>query len=85
MEVDSLATELLHELKSSAKRWFYIAMAELVVIAILICLLLFVPSEEYSVEQEAKDTDNTQLIGGDYYGKTEDNIQEETDSGQEAP
>lgn len=85
METENLATELLHEVKASARRWFFIAMAELLVIVILVVTMLFVPVEEYSVQQDAKDTDNTQLIGGDYYGETEDNLQKEKRSGQEAP
>ena len=32
METQTLATELLHELKASAKRWFIIAVIELFVI-----------------------------------------------------
>lgn len=80
MENESLATELLHEIKSQAKRWF---------IAFIIVLLLWfatigaflwyisLPVEEIestTVEQEADNNTNTQLVGGDYIGgKTEDN------------
>ena len=58
MENESLATELLHEIKSQAKRWF---------IAFIIVLLLWfatigaflwyisLPVEEYTVEQTADD------------------------------
>lgn len=80
MENESLATELLHEIKAQAKRWF---------IAFIIILLLWfatigaflwyisLPVEEIestTVEQEADNNTNTQLVGGDYIGgKTEDN------------
>lgn len=77
MENESLATELLHEVKAQAKRWF---------IAFIIVLLLWfatigaflwyisLPVEEYTVEQTADDYSNNQIIGGDYVGsKTEDN------------
>ena len=80
MENESLATELLHEIKSQAKIWF---------IAFIIVLLLWfatigaflwyisLPVEEIestTVEQEADNNTNTQLVGGDYIGgKTEDN------------
>ena len=36
-EVHTLATELLHELKASAKRWFIIAVIELIVILSSCC------------------------------------------------
>lgn len=89
MESANLATELLHEVKASARRWFYIAIAELIVIAVLVCMICFVPSEEVSttVEQEAHDAENTTLIGGDYNGETEDNkdLQKTQDGGQKAP
>ena len=80
MDNETLASELLHEVKSSARRWFIIAMVELAVIAILIVVYFVIPVEEYSVQQEAHDTESTRLVGGDYYGQTEDNIQEETGS-----
>ena len=78
MENESLATELLHEIKSQAKRWF---------IAFIIVLLLWfatigaflwyisLPVEEIStIEQNADDYSDNQIIGGDYIGgKTEDN------------
>ena len=69
----TLATELLHELKASAKRWFIIAMVELgIILAIVIGILWYVslPVEEYSqYEQNGEmfDTDNSELkqsIGG---------------------
>ena len=79
MENESLATELLHDIKSQAKRWF---------IAFIIVLLLWfatigaflwyislpVDEVETTVEQTADDYSNNQIVGGDYIGsKTEDN------------
>lgn len=79
MENESLATELLHEVKAQAKRWF---------IAFIIVLLLWfatigaflwyislpVDEVETTVEQTADDYSNNQIVGGDYIGsKTEDN------------
>lgn len=75
MDNQTLATELLHEVKAQAKRWFIIAIAELVVIVILVLIMFFVPVDEYSVEQRASENENTQLIGGDYYGIPESDIQ----------
>ena len=36
MDNEKLATELLHEIKASAKRWFIIAIAELCMIVALV-------------------------------------------------
>lgn len=74
MENPSLATELLHEVKASATRWFIIAMAELVVIAVLVCVILFTPVEEYTMEQDADRGSYNQIIGGDYNGEAESNL-----------
>lgn len=78
----SLATELLHELKASSKRWF-IAFCIMVgvEIATIAGFLWYIslPADEYSIEQQAdNDSDNT-IIGGDYNGiTTESNLQEES-------
>lgn len=65
---ENLASELLGEVKASAKRWFFIAMAELLAIIILIALMIFVPVEEShtSIEQESDNGSYNQIIGGDY-------------------
>lgn len=80
MENESLATELLHEIKSQAKRWFIAFMIVLLLwFATIGAFLWYVslPVEEIestTVEQEADNNTNTQLVGGDYIGgKTEDN------------
>ena len=68
----SLATELLHELKASARRWFVVAIIELIVITVLIILLFVMPAEiteEYTYDQaieEIEDSDIVQRIGNDY-------------------
>ena len=55
---DNLATELLKELKTSAKRWFVIAMVELVIIFALIFIILVVPvSETTTTPQEVADVE----------------------------
>lgn len=72
MDNESMATELLHELKSQVKMWF--------ILFIIILLLWFstigsfiwyisLPIEEYTIEQDSQDNGNNQIIGGDYNGK----------------
>lgn len=76
MENQTLATELLHEIKLSARRWFILSMVELFVIAILLIFLFVIPVETYTeteYEQEVtdiEDSDVTQNIG-DTYGNSE--------------
>lgn len=71
MDDKSLATELLHELKASAKRWF-IAFCIMVGLEILTIAgfmwYISLPVEESTITQESdNDSDNT-IIGGDYNG-----------------
>lgn len=72
MEQETLATELLRQLKSNARRWFIIAMVELGIIAILVAFLFIIPVEtytetEYSQEvEDIEDSDITQHIGDEY-------------------
>jgi len=80
MENENLATELLCEVKASAKRWFIIAMVELGVIAILVACLFIIPTDTYTeteYEQSVEDIDRseiTQNIGDSYSeSKTESN------------
>lgn len=73
---EHFATELLHEIKMGARRWFIISIIELLVIAVLTLMLILTPTDEYSIEQES-DNASTNIVGGSYYGsETEDNIQE---------
>lgn len=76
MDNESLATELLHEIKATSKRWF-IAFCIMVVleVATIAGFLWYVslPVEEYTTEytQTAEDVEDSmvrQIIGG-----TEDN------------
>jgi len=56
MEHETLATELLHEIKASAKRWFiaFLVMCFLEIATILGFLYyISLPTEEYNIEQEA--------------------------------
>ena len=82
----TLATELLHELKASCKRWF-IAFCIMVgvEVATIAGFLWYIslPVEEYSISQDADDIDNStinQSIGGKDHGesKTDSDVQEES-------
>lgn len=71
MEDRTLATELLHELKATSKRWF---IAFIVVLCLWFATIgaflwyISLPVEEqYSIDQEASDR-SFNLIGGDYNG-----------------
>lgn len=87
MDNETLATELLKELKASAKRWF-IAFCIMVgvEVATIAGFLWYIslPVEEATIEQSADDVNDsniTQTIeGGENIGKgeTESNIQEES-------
>ena len=60
MEKDSLATEMLKELKAQNKRWFIIAIVELVIIlfsAILFVAYLNTPTEEKEETSYSQDAD----------------------------
>jgi len=78
MDEHSLASELLHELKMSCKRWFiaFIIMVgvEIVTIAgFLWYISLPVEYEDVQYEQQAENDNNSrslQVIGG-YYGEDE--------------
>jgi len=64
MEKETLATEMLKELKSNAKRWFIIAVVELVLlVGSNICWLIY--ENQYEIittdetEQSIEDIDNS--------------------------
>lgn len=66
MEEDKhLALELLQEVKASQRRWFIMAIVELIVIATLILILLLVPTDSVSIENE---DGNANYIGNDMSG-----------------
>ena len=73
-ERTTLATELLHELKLSAKRWF-IAFCVMVVLEIATIAgfmwYISLPVEDYSVDQITERGGDNLNIGGDYNGTTE--------------
>lgn len=73
-EHTTLATELLHELKLSAKRWF-IAFCVMVVLEIATIAgfmwYISLPVEDYSLEQVTERSGDNLNIGGDYNGTTE--------------
>ena len=81
MQEPTLATELLHELKQSAKRWF---IAFLVMVGVELATIagflwyITLPTEEYSIEQQT-DRNGVNIINqgeGDItYGETEDKLQ----------
>lgn len=60
MEKDNLATEMMKELKSQSKRWFIIAIVELIIIlfsAILFVAYLNTPTEEKEEISYSQDAD----------------------------
>lgn len=73
----SFATELLREVKSSARRWFVAFMIMVILEIATICGFLWyisLPVEETTTDitQDADDGSSNQIIGGDYnVGETE--------------
>lgn len=79
MENETLAMELLRELKHSARRWFiaFIVMCVLEVGTIAGFLYyISLPVEEYQVEQETDQGGDNYNIGGNYNGTSEGELQE---------
>ena len=85
MAENSLATELLHEVKSSAKRWF-IAFCIMVglEIATIIGFMWYIslPTDDYSVSQES-DNNSVNILEGTYNGSEADSTQNEKSSQSE--
>ena len=74
MDNDTLATELLHEIKSSARRWF-VAFCIMVglEIATIIGFMWYIslPTETSTeVQQDTEGSSNNSFIGGDNSGTT---------------
>jgi hypothetical protein len=73
----SFATELLREVKTSARRWFIAFMVMVILEIATICGFLWyisLPVEETTTDitQDADDGSSNQIIGGDYnVGETE--------------
>ena len=82
MAENSLATELLHEVKSSAKRWF-IAFCIMVglEIATIIGFMWYIslPTDDYSVSQES-DNNSVNILEGTYNGSEADDEKNEESS-----
>lgn len=83
MEHETLATEMLHELKASSKRWFIAFLVTLVLWFATIGVFIWYISlpveeyyEDYTVEQDADHNGINKFIGGDSYGETEGNEEE---------
>ena len=85
MAENSLATELLHEVKSSAKRWF-IAFCIMVglEIATIIGFMWYIslPTDDYSVSQES-DNNSVNILEGTYNGSKTDSTENEKSSQSE--
>ena len=85
MAENSLATELLHEVKSSAKRWF-IAFCIMVglEIATIIGFMWYIslPTDDYSVSQEVDDS-SINVLEGTYNGSKTDSTENEKSSQSE--
>lgn len=85
---DTLATELLKELKASAKRWFIISMVELAMMILLALGFLWyisLPVEEGITTQTVDnvDTSDVRQVVGDYNGESDtDSILQEAGSTQ---
>ena len=80
-ENKTLATELLHEVKASAKRWFIIAIVELCVILAIVAGFLWyitLPVEEWTetIEQDATDRSFNIINGGDFNGSPSKSYEE---------
>ena len=79
MEKETLATELIHELKAQSKRWF---IAFLVILALwfgtigIFIWYISLPIEEYSIDQDSDNSSRNLIIGGNYGSETESNVQE---------
>lgn len=83
MDNESLASELLHELKATSKRWF---MAFIIVVVLWFTTIgIFIwyvslPTDSVVIEQESENASYNGIIGGDYNGSpTESGLQEESD------
>lgn len=84
MDEKSLASELLHELKMSCKRWFiaFIIMVGVeiaTIVGFLWYISLPVEYEDVQYEQQAENDNNSRSLQviGDYYGEDETNSTED--------
>ena len=78
---ERFATELLQEVKASAKRWF---VAFLVVLGLWFATIgafvwyISLPVEVENIEQQSDNNSNNYVVGGDYNGGTAENNEIET-------
>lgn len=73
---DNLATELLKQIKADKKRWFIIALVELVIILIITGIFFWyisLPVDADTTNQTVDGGNYNQLVGGDLYGQTNEN------------
>lgn len=87
---DKFATELLHEVKASAKRWFIAFIVVLCLWFATIGAFLWYISlpvevtETSSVEQQSDNNSNNYVVGGDYDGGlSERELQEDSSENNE--
>ena len=84
---DTLATEMLKEIKATSRRWFIafcvmVGLELITIVGFILYLYYTLPTEETSYEQTVEDIDSSdikQIIGGDTDGQieTESDAQEE--------
>lgn len=78
----TLATELLHELKAQSKRWFIAFVVTLILWFVTIGIFIWyvsLPIEDYEITQNADETYRSiQIVGGSNYGDTDSEVQEES-------
>ena len=84
MDTNTLASEMLSELKATSKRWFIafciMVGLELATIGAFIWYITL-PVEETTIEQSSDNDSENTIIGGDYNGfKTESDTKEESSS-----
>ena len=72
---DKFATELLHEVKASAKRWFIAFIVVLCLwfatIGVFVWYISLPVEVSESVEQQSDNNSNNYVVGGDYNGLSE--------------
>ena len=76
-KTEPLATEMLREVKANGRRWFIIALVELLIILAMAGLFLWyatLPVEEIEIDQDSDESSYNQVIGGDYNGSTSENF-----------
>ena len=83
MENQTLATEMLRELKANGRRWF---IAFLVMLGLWFATIgvfiwyLSLPIEEVTIEQDTEEDENYLIGIGDYNAEQKGNLQTETGS-----